>query len=199
MELSWTKRIGFSWDLIQTYGSIGRGWINSIKVINTDSIYAGARNSGLWFTDNGGDSWKNISESEPLINGIYSILIDPSNSNHIIVLTGRVTSFEFNSYSNGIFETFDHGQTWSSIPVNVNNQNIYPTSSEWEFPVKLVYRNTDFNDLYLITKSSLYRKIDNNEWERIYHNDFYNKWHNDITFDKLDHDIFYIGELSYIK
>jgi hypothetical protein len=44
--------------LRQSRGSIGRGWIETIHVIDENIIYAGARNSGLWYTSDGGYNWK---------------------------------------------------------------------------------------------------------------------------------------------
>lgn len=188
------KGLDFQGNLYNTnFGSIGRGWINSIKVLNTNTIYAGARNSGLWFTSNGGNSWENISESEPLINGILSILIDPEDPDHIIVLTKRKTAGDLAEYTNGIFETYDHGDSWDIIDVEVSGENIFPTAWDWEYPVKLVHKPDDFSYLLLITNSSVYRKRGAYNWERIFHGDVWGSWNTDIIFDKTNNNVFYLG------
>ena len=184
-------------------GSIGRGWISSIYVLDTNTIYAGAKNSGLWFTTNGGGTWENLSESEPLINGVCSILIDPSDGDHILLLTKSTTSGVLNDYSNGIFETFNHGQTWSKLPVLINSQNFFPNAEEGQIPVSLIHRPNDFDELFLLTTSSLYRKIENNNWEKIHQTGIWGGgtfgWNSDIVFDRLNNDIFFMGGAQVFK
>ncbi|MCF8381355.1 MAG: hypothetical protein K9H49_17410 [Bacteroidales bacterium] len=193
--------IGFNdGPLNQTRNSLGRGWIETIKAIDQDTIYAGARNSGLWYTANGGNSWINISESEPLINGILSILIDPDDKQHIFVLTGVQTSSELGAYSNGIFETLNHGISWSRVSTTISGEEIFSGSHNELRAIKLVSHPLNFEDLYLVTASSLYRRqYETGGWLSVYHSNYWNVANSDLVFDENNPNIFYLGGIVTYK
>jgi photosystem II stability/assembly factor-like uncharacterized protein len=64
-------------------------------------IYAGGFRSGVWRSEDMGQSWQQIWPA-PEIEAIYSLLVDPTDSNHVMVGTN----------GKGIYESYDKGKTW---------------------------------------------------------------------------------------
>ncbi len=64
-------------------------------------IYAGGFRSGVWRSEDFGQSWQQI-WTAPEIEAIYSLLVDPMDANHVMVGTN----------GKGIYESYDKGKTW---------------------------------------------------------------------------------------
>jgi hypothetical protein len=139
--------------------------------------------------------WNNISESEPLINGIWSILIDPSDNQHIIVLSGSQTIHNINEYGHGIFETFDHGANWQKVPTETSWGTIFSDIGWEHWPVKLVSHPSSFEDLYLVTRKGLYRRQYSYQqyWSPVFETTDIGEPVSDIVFDKNNPNTFYLG------
>lgn len=85
---------------------------------NPDIIYLGSCEHGLFKSIDGGDSWEQLTNglgNNETLPYITDIIIDSKNHDHLYV------SLSNNFYSpgknnNGIFQSFDGGQSWSELP-----------------------------------------------------------------------------------
>jgi len=134
-------------------GSTGKGWVEDIFVDpeNPNIIFAGTHHSGLWKTNDGGDSWVDMTKNYPLINGVINFSFDPNNENIIYVLTGARYPGDYADYSNGIFKTYDGGVTWDEVIVDVGGV-YYPSIDKKIAPIKLLTHPSNSNGIvYLKT------------------------------------------------
>jgi len=96
-------------------------------------IYLAVASGGVWKTDNGGNTWKPIFDSQ----GSYSIgciTLDPSNPNVIWVGTGENNSQRSVGYGDGVYRSRDGGQSWDHMGLK-NSEHIgkivvHPTDSD---------------------------------------------------------------------
>jgi photosystem II stability/assembly factor-like uncharacterized protein len=101
----------YLWQL-QGPGNIG-GRFNCIATHPTDTniIYAGAAQGGIFKTTNGGQVWQPIFDAQPFLS-IGHIKIDPFNSSKIWVGTGDV-NISSNVYTgDGVYLSYNAGNTW---------------------------------------------------------------------------------------
>jgi len=105
---------------------------------NPDIIYLGSCENGLFKSIDGGDSWEQLTNglgNNETLPYIPAIIIDSKNHDHLFV------SLCNNFYSpgknnNGIFQSFDGGQSWSELPSegliwkDVTNITITPDSDK---------------------------------------------------------------------
>jgi len=104
------------WESLGPYaaaGSSGVGRINCLAFHPSDSniMWAGAPNGGLWKTTDGGASWTMISNYFASL-GISGIAVDYTNPNIIYILTGDGDGGD--SFSIGVLKTTDGGINWNS-------------------------------------------------------------------------------------
>ena len=112
---------------INYYGTITNehnGRIDAIWVhpLDTGHILIGANGGGLWKTNNGGLSWRCITDgamgtSSSVLGmaGVQSIAVNPSDTNMIYIAQGgREQSKKSNSYGLGLVYTTDGGASWHS-------------------------------------------------------------------------------------
>lgn len=85
-------------------------------------FYMGTTGGGVWKTDNGGSSWKNISDGY-FGGSIGSIAVSPSHQNIIYVGGGEVTVRGNVSPGTGMYKSIDGGRSWESIGLP-NSQHI---------------------------------------------------------------------------
>ena len=89
----------------------GSGRVNGFAVDprNTEVVYAAASIGGLWKTEDGGQSWRSLSEQQvPLIYG--GVVMDPNNPDTIYALLGEFdgqVSYAYGYLANGIMRTRD--------------------------------------------------------------------------------------------
>ena len=105
---------------------------------NSDVLYAGAATSGLWKSTNKGVNWFPLFDKELLINEVYSIEIDHTNSDVI-----------FFSNSGKLYKSTDGGLTYELL-------------FELDFIKDIVMHPIDNNILFVCDESAFY-KIDINE------------------------------------
>lgn len=100
----------------EQYYGIGpvNGRINAVAYDpnNSNIIYAGAAQGGLWRSADGGSTWTWLSNSWPML-GINCIVVDPNNGSVIYVGLGDYHGQIAGSY--GIMKTTDGGVTWAEI------------------------------------------------------------------------------------
>lgn len=95
------------------------GQIHAIAVHpqDTNIIYAGAPNGGMWKTTDGGKHWKSLFNFETLPPlGVRAILINPQNPDVVIAATsagiGIWAQSNITDYGTGVIVSFDGGKTW---------------------------------------------------------------------------------------
>ena len=92
------------------------GRVTSIIIDQTDSniIYVGAAQGGVWKTVNGGKSWVAKTDHEISL-AIGALAMDPTN--HLIIYAGTGEgNFSGDSYyGNGILKTIDGGNSWTTL------------------------------------------------------------------------------------
>ena len=77
---------------------------------NSDIIYVGAPDGGLWKSINGGSSWSTNTDFLPVI-GCSDLVIDPNNTQIMYLATGN---WESDRHSIGVLKTINGGTTWSA-------------------------------------------------------------------------------------
>ena len=94
-----------------TGGNAGR--INFVRFhpTNTNTMYVGAPDGGLWITTNGGTSWTTNTDLLSVI-GCSDIAIDPTNTQTLYLATGDGDAGD--SYSIGVLKSTDGGLTWNT-------------------------------------------------------------------------------------
>lgn len=123
-KLNRTNQIVSNWSLIGPVaipagGCAGR--LNCIEIdpSNSNVIYVGAANGGLWKSTNGGNSWSTATDNIPTLS-ISDIAVDPSNSNTIYIATGDGSGYDVGgdfwggAYSAGVLKSTDGGATWNT-------------------------------------------------------------------------------------
>ncbi|MEP6793027.1 MAG: hypothetical protein ABJB16_01785, partial [Saprospiraceae bacterium] len=167
----------------------GQGRLNTIAFHPTNSniMYVGSSNGGVWKTTNGGASWSNITPHIPLL-AIADIKISPTDPNVIFILTGdgdpapseSVEHGQAEVTSIGILRSADAGVSW------------YPTGFSFDHPstivpIKLLIHPTNDDIQFVVCQQGIYHTT--NEWQNYtleYSGVIY-----DIEFKPGDPDILY--------
>ncbi len=110
------KSTNGNWSLMGPVGKPtngGAGRINFIRFdpTNTNTIWVGAPDGGLWKTTNGGTSWTTNTDQLTVI-GCSDVAIDPSNTQVMYLATGDGDGQD--SYSIGVLKSTDGGNTWNT-------------------------------------------------------------------------------------
>jgi hypothetical protein len=184
-------------------GANGKGMIISLYIYpdDHDKILAGSHNSGLWKSEDGGDTWHCLTDDNYKIRGVNSIVVDPENSSTILISSFNTLSN--NSY--GLFKSSDGGVTWSEMNngLEINNTPVYPSTNKRSLPRKLILRPSD-GSLFFITHSYVF-KADSfaDDWELIYYKLYthwlYDKGFFDFEFDLQNDSILYLSGTDIFK
>ncbi len=103
----------------------GSGRVNGFVVDprNSDVVYAAASVGGIWKTEDGGKTWKSLTDKQvPLVYG--GIVMDPQNPDTLFALLGEFDGQVSSTYgflANGIMRSQDAGATWELIGADVFN------------------------------------------------------------------------------
>lgn len=90
---------------------------------NNQLYYMGATGGGVWKTDDGGQSWHNISDGYFNTGSIGDIAVYSGNPNIIYVGTGEApVRAQMSSYGDGIYKSTDAGKTWVRIGLDKTMQ-----------------------------------------------------------------------------
>lgn len=99
-------------------GPFRGGRANAVSgVVNNDQkFYVGYTGGGVWTTEDGGISWKNISDGFFTVGSIGDIAVSESDPNVVYVGTGEhAVRGVMTSYGNGVYKSTDAGKTWKNI------------------------------------------------------------------------------------
>ncbi|AVR44912.1 glycosyl hydrolase [Christiangramia fulva] len=110
-----------------------------------DLFYFGATGGGVWRTENGGETWENISDG--FFGGsIGSVEVAPSDHNVIYVGGGEGTIRGNVSSGNGVWKTVDAGKTWKHMGLEKSRH----------IP-RMVVDPNDFNTVYAAVLGNIYK------------------------------------------
>jgi len=132
---------------------------------NPNLFYMGSTGGGVWKTDNGGQSWKNISDGY-FGGSIGSIAIAPSDDNIIYVGQGEESLRGNVAFGYGVWKSDDAGISWKSVGLkngrHIPRIAVHPKEANTVFAAVL-------GDLYVnSTERGLYKSVDGGEsWKRV--------------------------------
>ncbi len=101
-----------------SYLNLGRVNCITPHPTNPDIVYVGTPSGGIWKSTDAGLTYAALSDMLPQI-GVSSIAIDHSNPQIIYIATGDDDAGD--SYSVGIWKSFNGGYTWTQTAMNPNN------------------------------------------------------------------------------
>ncbi len=123
------------------------------------TYFAGYTGGGVWRTDNGGQTWRNISDGHFKTGSIGAIAVAPSDANVIYVGTGEhAIRGQSSTYGDGVYKSTDQGRTWRKVGLDATRQisavRIHPQNPDvvyvagqgdrWKgTPDRGIYRSTD--------------------------------------------------------
>ncbi len=126
---TWTK---LNLDL-KMGGNEAQRWTGERLAVNpfdSQNLFFGSRQDGLWKSNNAGKSWVKVKSFPPLADniGINAIIFDPHQKSTIYAL----------AHKNGIYKSNDSGESWMKLPkspteVNrmaIGNKNLYLTHQQ---------------------------------------------------------------------
>lgn len=118
---------------------------------NNRTIYIGAAQGGVWRSDDGGATWRSLTDSAPSL-VVGDIAIDPTNPNVIWVGTGEGDQYG-GYYGAGLLKSTDGGATWQVITgPNANQPPIQPAFINAGI-MKIEIDPTNTNTVYITTGS----------------------------------------------
>jgi photosystem II stability/assembly factor-like uncharacterized protein len=165
--------------------TIGR--INAVIVDPHDpkTIYTGTPGSGLWRTQDGGESWVLLTPDLPVL-GISDIAIDPHDSKTVYIMTGDGDALDTRSI--GVLKTTDGGQKW------VDTGQIFDPDGE-DYGYRLAIDPSDPKHLFAATSIGLYRTSDGGDhWDAA----LPGKWFMDVLFHPGDPSIAYAATATRV-
>lgn len=110
-----------------------------------DLFYFGATGGGIWRTENGGETWENISDG--FFGGsIGSVEVAPGDHNVIYVGGGEGTIRGNVSSGNGVWKSVDAGKTWKHMGLEKSRH----------IP-RMVVDPNDFNTVYAAVLGNIYK------------------------------------------
>ncbi len=130
----------------------GAGRVNFVRFdpINSNIMWAGTPDGGLWKTINGGTSWSTNTDQLTVI-GCSDVAIDPTNTSIMYLATGDNDGSD--TYSSGVLKSIDGGATWNTTGLNwtasqgrtIGRLLIHPTNPQiiMAFSSAGIYRTTN--------------------------------------------------------
>lgn len=116
-ESQW-ELLGPTYFDLENTGTLSHGRINRMLIdpIDPDIWYILSGSGGLWITRDNGETWKEETFNDDFVIGLSAIKVDPTNPNHIVVLTGDSDGIVLSGgFSTGLYETYDQGRNWKKI------------------------------------------------------------------------------------
>ncbi len=101
----------------QTYANVsGRVTCLAVDPTNSNIVYAGAADGGLWKTTDGGTNWTPLTDNFPRLSS-GAVAVDPNNANVVYYGTGEL-NFNIDGYpGTGFFKSTDAGNSWTQMTV----------------------------------------------------------------------------------
>jgi photosystem II stability/assembly factor-like uncharacterized protein len=129
-------------------------------------FFTGTTGGGVWKTDDGGNSWNNITDGQIAVGSIGSIRVAPSDPNVIYAGTGSADPRGNVSIGKGIYKSSDAGKTWTLMGLEKGGQigriEIHPQNPDVVFAAVLG------NPFTYNPERGVYRSKDGGKtWERL--------------------------------
>jgi carboxypeptidase C (cathepsin A)/photosystem II stability/assembly factor-like uncharacterized protein len=134
---------------------------------NSNAYYMGATGGGVWKTENGGQSWRNISDGFFRTGSIGDIAVYAADPEIIYVGTGEApVRGQMSSTGDGVYKSTDGGKTWTHVglekTLQISRVVIHPTNPN------LVYVAAQGNRWVPSNARGVYRSSDGGAtWKRI--------------------------------
>jgi PKD repeat protein len=183
---NWTPIGPFNYNLTQSWSpGTGRIQVVTEDPSNSNTIYAGAPDGGIWKSTDGGGTWIPLGDNLPVI-GVSGIAVDYANSNTVYISTGDPDGGD--SYSIGIWKSVDGGTTFNQVggpgggnlnrimidPVNSNNLFVVSSTGVWRSSDAglswtnvqagnfddIIYKPGDSQTIYAVTDEEFYLSTD---------------------------------------
>src|SRR5436309_11094549 len=84
--------------------------------------YMGATGGGVWKTDDGGISWKPITDGFVKTGSVGAIAVAPSDPNVLYVGMGEADIRSNFSHGDGVYKSVDAGKTWRHVGLSDSRQ-----------------------------------------------------------------------------
>jgi photosystem II stability/assembly factor-like uncharacterized protein len=141
--------------------SSGRVTALTVDPGNSNVVYLGAAEGGIWKTTDAGDTWSPLTDTQASL-AIGSVAIDPTNSSIIYAGTGETNVGGY--YGAGILKSTNGGSTWTQVgastfegpfpggwggaeigalAVDPSNNQILLAGTRMPPPLNGIYRSTD--------------------------------------------------------
>lgn len=160
----------------------GIGMVDFIVIdqSNTNNMLAGSGEGGLFYSEDGGDTWANagtdqLSDDFHVNTGVSFAVIDPANNNNWLIAMGgsRNARGSFgNPQTLGIFRTTDKGSSWELI----GDCNVFNTCYG-DFITHLLIDPNNSNVVYAAATNGIYKTTNawgaNVVWTKVRSGDFY--------------------------
>jgi type IX secretion system substrate protein len=131
-------------------GDCGRLNCIAFNPTDTNTIFVGAPDGGLWKTNNGGTTWSTNTDLNPSL-GVTDIVINPADTNIMYIATGDGDAGD--SYSAGVMKSTDGGTTWTMTGLTY-------TESQTKYISRLILHPNNSNMLLAGTKDGVSKSID---------------------------------------
>ena len=128
-----TQYAGLEWRFV---GPNRGGRVNAVVGHPTErmTFYAGYTGGGVWKTDDGGVSWRNLSDGFFEVGSIGALAIAESAPSVIYAGTGEHALRGDVSHGNGVYKSTDGGETWAHIGLDETRQIaeilVHPTNPD---------------------------------------------------------------------
>ncbi len=133
------------------YSGTGAGRVNFIRFdpTNSNTVYVGAPDGGLWKSTNGGTSWTTNTDFLPII-GCSDLAIVPTNTQTMYLATGDL---EGNRRSIGVLKSTNGGTTWNTTGLSFTALDNYAAA-------KLLMNPSDPLNMILATDGGVFKTTD---------------------------------------
>jgi photosystem II stability/assembly factor-like uncharacterized protein len=125
---------GVKW---RNIGPFRGGRSNAVSGVigNEQLYYTGYTGGGLWKTEDGGISWRNISDGQFKTSSVGDIAVSESDPNVIFVGMGEhAIRGVMTSYGDGVYKSTDGGKTWKNVGLqttrHISDVIIHPTQPD---------------------------------------------------------------------
>src|SRR5882757_4057887 len=137
--------------------------------VNKLTFYMGATGGGVWKTEDGGISWRNVSDGFFKTGSVGAIAVAASNSQVIYVGMGESCFRGNTSHGDGVYKSIDGGRTWTHLGLTATRHiariRVHPTNPDLVYvaafgdgfgpsPDRGVYKSIDGGKSW---KKTLYR------------------------------------------
>jgi PKD repeat protein len=146
------KSLAGNWQPLGPVGAAGGGGAGRLNFIrfhpsNSNILFVGAPDGGLWKSENGGQTWATNTDQLTVI-GCSDIAIDPTNPSVMYLATGDGDASD--TYSVGVLKSIDGGETWNTTGLSF-------TVNQGRTLSRLLIHPTDPNTLLAVGSNGIWR------------------------------------------